>query len=135
MSHLIICDSCKEVKALSRLNAPGTLCLPCAKEFRKVYRQARMKAYGLLHRAIDHGKLSRPDTCELCNTNVSQPRPGNGFIYTSTKTFAHHWNGYDNPLDIWWVCASCNSKLRGPQYHNGSVTKAQARAITAPPVA
>ena len=35
---------------------------------------------------------------------------------------AHHWNGNENPLDLWFVCHSCNKVLP-----NGGLTLEQAR--------
>lgn len=68
-----------------------------------------------VHKAVKEGRLTRPDTCELC--------PARG------RMGGHHYNGYDKPLDVWFICYSCNSQLRG--YHDGSLTKEQARKLIA----
>ena len=78
--------------------------------------KSRWWAYTLVHRAIKAGDLKRPNTCELCGIS-------------KIRIVAHHWNGHQNPYDVWWVCDYCNLKLQGPEYHNGSITKAQARAL------
>src|SRR5688572_20301753 len=38
------------------------------------------------------------------------------------KLVAHHWNGNENPTDLWFVCYSCNKILP-----NGGLTLEQAR--------
>lgn len=67
--------------------------------------------------AIKAGKLTRPDECEICKR---KPK-GNGKV---PPIVAHHWNGYNNPLDIWWICRSCNRFLL---VHDGSMNRKQAR--------
>lgn len=65
--------------------------------------------------ALSHGKLRRAEACELCGDE-------NGYI------IAHHWRGYDDPLDVWWICRSCNTKLIGQ--HNG-ISREEAREYIA----
>lgn len=50
------------------------------------------KAHRKLQWAIESGKMTR-GLCECCGTE---------------KTDAHHWNGYDNPYDVQWLCRSCH---------------------------
>lgn len=38
------------------------------------------------------------DRCELCDKEC--------FVV------GHHWKGYDHPGDLWWICTSCNAKLK-----------------------
>lgn len=73
--------------------------------------QAHMK----VHQAVKEGRLTPSDACELCSSNG--------------KTVGHHYNGWDKPLDVWYICYSCNSQLRG--YHDGSLTQEQARELIA----
>jgi hypothetical protein len=94
----------------------------------------RIKAVAIsakIGKAIKKGEMVRPNTCELCgdkpspiNVNLS-----NGVSFQRSKIVAHHWCGYDHPLDVWHICQRCNSILRGPHFHNGSVTKEEARQI------
>ena len=90
-------------------------CRPCAVKVRKPYEQLRGNAVAEVGKAIKEGRLTRPHTCELCG----------GDHYTQ----AHHWNGYDNPLDVWWLCFSCHGRLRGVIYHIGIFTKEKAWKI------
>lgn len=87
-------------------------------------------------KALSKGQLVRPTCCELCGKEPGYTR----FTRYSPifkrmldvlrpKIVAHHANGYDHPLDVWWICQHCNSKLRGYKYHCGLVTREQARMI------
>lgn len=76
-----------------------------------------MRVYKLVQRAIEEGRLTRADSCEVCNRDVS--------------LVAHHWHGYsdEHATNVWWICHKCNTALRGTEYHNGSVTLEQAREV------
>lgn len=62
----------------------------------------KKRAQGLLKRAVDSGRMTRPETCSECN--------GPGHIH------GHH-HDYSLPLDVTWLCAPCHTaehvKLRG----------------------
>lgn len=85
------------------------------------YHKKQCQASGRVNYAIAMGQLARPDVCELCDR---PPNPG-------TKIVAHHWKGYEGDaiFDVIFICNSCNTTLRGPKYHNGSLTKEQTRRI------
>lgn len=51
--------------------------------------------------AIVSGRLVPPDACPKCGANAKR-RDGVRAIQ------AHHANGYERPLDIVWLCASCH---------------------------
>lgn len=74
------------------------------------------------------GELVKPDVCELCGYDSTRR---NDTTYTHSfqnpRIVAHHWRGYEYPLDVWWICASCNRKLTGR--HDGTLSKEQAREI------
>lgn len=116
MYHLTQCPKCKWMTLVSDLG----MCDNCTQI---VYRNKRSKATILVCQAIATGQLTRPAICELCGQipDSSAKHPIRG----------HHWRGYEDDavLDIWWICVSCNSKLAGPHFHNGSITKAQAREL------
>lgn len=78
-----------------------------------------IKAMYLVNKATMNGSLVRPSTCELCGKSPIKNR--------RTPIHAHHWNGYNNPLDVWWLCKSCNGLLIGEQFHCGKVSKEDAR--------
>lgn len=56
----------------------------------------RTRARGIAKKAIQSGKLVRPDVCPVCTIS---PFPE-----------AHHEN-YENPLDVTWACKTCHGKL------------------------
>ena len=91
--------------------------------------QARAK----VAQAIKEGVLVRPTTCELCGCTKEQweSRHWIRAIGRRFQIMAHHWNGYDNPLDIWWICQKCNTLL--PHKHDGSLTVEEARKIVGEP--
>ena len=64
-----------------------------------------------LNQAVANGTLARLDVCEVCG--VAGP------------TVAHHWNGYERPFDVWWVCRSCNANL--PHDERIALAEAQER--------
>jgi len=57
------------------------------------------KARALLNRAIQSGKVVRPDRCQQCGKK--------GRIH------GHHWHGYDDPFDVIWLCPSCHAAAHG----------------------
>lgn len=78
----------------------------------------RSEAHRLINRSIERGKIKRPDKCEICG---AKQRVWHSFSNDEVIIVAHHWRGYDHPLDVWWVCISCNALLRG--IHDGSLAK------------
>ena len=54
--------------------------------------------------AIQSGKIVRPDHCELCGKPDEKLRDGR------TGLRADHYNGYDRPLDVRFVCVSCDGE-------------------------
>lgn len=78
-------------------------------------------------RYITRSKLSAPSSiCMICDKDVSKlEKEERHTRYRFRKLIAHHWNGYDNPSDVWWICYSCNSTLANR--HDGSLTLEQAR--------
>ena len=73
--------------------------------------KAKSRAMGMVKAAMDRGDLVRPGNCELCDRHEddrateTSPSPWKSIIV------AHHHQGYSRPLDIWWVCQSCNVVL------------------------
>ncbi len=55
------------------------------------------RAWWIVRRAIDEGKLIRPLKCQRCGTSDSIIE-------------AHHWRGYSDEhiLDVQWLCRSCH---------------------------
>lgn len=83
-----------------------------------------LRAHAKIRGLINCGKLIRPNECELCGYKcLSSPR------YWSYRIIAHHYLGYNHPIDIWWICHRCNCSLRGR--HDGSLTQEEARLFVA----
>lgn len=82
------------------------------------YKTKRYLAMSEVARALKDGRLVKPAKCELCDASGS-------------ALVGHHWSGYDGPnaLNVWWICRGDNVVLKGCKYHNGSVSKDEARAI------
>jgi hypothetical protein len=70
--------------------------------------------------AILHGKLIRPNTCEVCGKTIDKKKKetvidiwtGNprDIPYYNPPIVAHHAD-YSKPLDIIWVCRQCHYKI------------------------
>lgn len=92
-------------------------------------------AHMAVSKAIKSGEMTRLEVCQVCGRNPSTDKRWWHGLYdydplsSGTRykmTIAHHWRGYDYPLDVWWVCYSCNRKLR---VHDGSVSLQQAKEV------
>jgi len=71
-------------------------------------RQSQCKA----RQALSHGIISAPRLCEVCGVDPSTAPTEKWHKSNRHKRLvAHHWRGYDFPLDVWWVCYSCNTIL------------------------
>jgi hypothetical protein len=81
-------------------------------------------AHGKVNAAIVKGTLIRPKNCELCGELDHIYRP-TIHKWARHNIIAHHWRGYEYPLDVWWICKSCNRRLHG--CHDGTMTRDEAR--------
>lgn len=114
MCNDLQCPKCSQMTKIG-------YCPACDYDFQAEYFKKQSKATSLVSKAIAAGQLTRPKSCELCESiRLSGLIP---------IIVAHHWNGYDDPLNVWWICRSCNGILGGRKYHNGSVSKEQARQV------
>lgn len=63
----------------------------------------------IAHNAVTHarerGEIIRPKRCEECHKIPRRGRDGR------TQIQAHHHNGYENLLDVRWLCRACHGKL------------------------
>jgi hypothetical protein len=80
-----------------RGHAKGTLSIEDGRK------QAR--AHRAVSKAIQERKLVRPKVCEGCGEE-----PGHD-VGGRSKIVAHHHNGYENQLDVQWLCQRCNIRL------------------------
>lgn len=87
------------------------------------------KAWMLVAHAKNTGALISPAECDLCQVQVAALRlrlskPGREILH------AHHWRGYSEPLDVWWVCPSCHKRLRDRHLaHDGTVSLTEVQAM------
>lgn len=81
MSELTICWECSQFYK-------GDSCSNCLRIFKQ---KARKK----LEKALQYGRMARPDHCENCNT-ICKPQ-------------GHH-NDYSKPLEVEWLCVPCHTK-------------------------
>lgn len=89
---------------------------------RKLYEQP--SADDARRAVFESAKKPSSTICEICGTDVSKIKTEVWHKGTRhNKLIAHHWRGYGHPLDVWWVCYSCNRRLSG---HDGKMTKQQA---------
>ncbi len=109
------CSICSEVFHHSSFDRDFKACTHCAAPLRKDYARLQGWAVQQIGQALKDGQLTRPNICELCGEEE----------YTQ----AHHANGYDNPLDVWWLCLSCHGRLRGMTYHRGLISRGAAWKI------
>jgi len=68
-----------------------------------------------------------PLACYICNVSTAELRQRAKKWWTDVL-IAHHWRGYDYPLDVWWVCPSCHKRLRDCGFeHDGGATLEQVK--------
>ena len=98
---------------------------------KKLHYKMQKIAVREIRKAIEKGEIVRPKVCDLCGKVPTEQKIKciDGRVLLKTGFMAHHYNGYENQLDVWWVCHSCNSKMRGEKFHNGSMSKDDVRKI------
>ena len=67
------------------------------KEYKKKNPPGGSKAWNAVSRALKRGDLKK-EPCVVCG---------------DPNVHAHHPNGYDNPLDVMWMCRSCHQREEG----------------------
>lgn len=123
------CSRCGEVKPLTHFHSKSGRCITCKKEIdstrkdRLAYRpdsnwgesaRARKRRWAAAHRnpikdlarravraAIERGDLIRPQHCSTCGNESTRIDGVSGIQ-------AHHHLGYENQLDVKWLCAKCH---------------------------
>ena len=62
------------------------------------YRDDPIKRHArdVLRYAVSSGRVKKPSTCQDCNS--------------STLLEGHHPRGYEDPLDVEWLCKRCHGK-------------------------
>lgn len=75
-----------------------------ARKYRVKYPE-KHRAKSLLNRAVNRGDMKKPMRCTLCNKIPIQRSDGRSGLQ------GHHHNGYENPLDVIWLCVKCHVDL------------------------
>lgn len=79
--------------------------------------RTKSSAMKLVQMAIESGELTRTDQCEICTKKPTD--------HKVPAIVGHHWNGYEDALNVWFVCRSCNRFLANK--HDGSLDLTQAK--------
>lgn len=79
--------------------------------------RTRSSAMKLVELAVKDGEMVRPEKCEVCTSKPADCK--------TQSIVGHHHNGYDDALNVWFVCRSCNRFLA--HKHDGSLTKEEAK--------
>lgn len=58
----------------------------------------KKRAHQQLRDAVRHGHIQKPSACEECRCNVEK-----------AKLCGHHFQGYESPLTVKWLCHSCHA--------------------------
>lgn len=130
--YLRTCNQCQSETPLGYFYEELGLCRGCGLGIKLEYQKLQCKATTLVNKAIAAGQLIRPDTCEICGEAPKRtPRQIQNPHWTRPGIVGHHWRGYEGDaiLDLMWICVSCNSKLSGPCFHNGSISKEESREL------
>lgn len=69
------------------------------------------KATARVNKAIKAGALVRPESCELCDRSKPVSKNVTYGWQRESIIVAHHFKGYGSPLEVWWICQSCNVLL------------------------
>ena len=64
---------------------------------RRIGYRFKDSARSALHDAVRRGLISRPAECSECHS-------------TERKIHGHHHRGYDNALDVEWLCSACHGR-------------------------
>jgi hypothetical protein len=124
-----VCTKCKQTKPVSEFYAGKRgvrfQCKECEKSASKLYyynntdkviarvdryrkengrkrkpgTPEQVRAYRMVKIAIKDGILVKPDECELCGKE--------------SHLHGHHWDGYNNPLKVIWLCPTCHHMAHG----------------------
>lgn len=76
------------------------------------YNPVKNAAHCAVRYALRMGYLIRPDICSVCWGKGKLPSDGRSSIE------AHHHNGYENKLDVIWLCIQCHAATE--RNHHGS---------------
>lgn len=78
---------------------------------------AKSEAMAVYQTALRNKIITRLGVCEICGSEEDSG--------CRAKIRGHHWKGYDYPVEVWWVCPTCNVYL---DRHDGSLTINEAKS-------
>lgn len=109
------CTVCGEAKPVHCYHSNGHTirgrCKDCYSETRKQQswsdrknkyksrNQVKERARVVVRDGVRYGKIDKPSTCPQCGKET-----------TDKDMHGHHTNGYENKLDISWLCRWCHAK-------------------------
>ena len=105
---------CKSCTAIADKNRPRWEYVPSSNWTESARRRKREwasrnrnpskdRARSAVRRAIENGRIARPESCSACSGKVRR-------IDGRAAIQAHHHKGYENPLDVQWLCPKCHRK-------------------------
>lgn len=74
----------------------------------------KTKARAKLKYAVSSGKITRPSSCEICN---------------STEHIHGHHDDYSKPLDVRWVCRKCHLAIHNKSRKEHPILSAKAAEV------
>jgi hypothetical protein len=77
--------------------------------------QVKHRAHRAVWKALANGKLIRPQSCAKCGK--------------AGPVQSHHHNGYENRLDVQWLCQSCHCSVHGHTLRPGAKRSGDRRPI------
>lgn len=90
--------------------------MPARKNLPTEEKDRRNKARFALSLAVRNGVIKRARRCQTCgHTGLTEATRQNPIV-------GHHWNGYNQPLDVLWCCRSCNAIMIDDKFHKGLFT-------------
>jgi hypothetical protein len=133
------CTHCQQTKESSEFPPNRYRCKDCFAKYRaekylknrdKVIKQAKEWATNHIEKVREANRKWRSNNLDKIRAHQTVARmkrrgeivPDKCFVCGCEEVEAHHYNGYDNRLDIVWLCRSCHKDVhRG--YKKGFNTK------------
>jgi hypothetical protein len=71
---------------------------------RRIVDPKKRKSQNILRGKVRQGFIEKPFNCSCCGEKTEK-----------SKLAGHHFNGYENPLDVVWLCSYCHHKAHKQQ--------------------
>jgi len=91
-------SECRDCKKKYRQENKGKLLIAQKERRKKQFKELspKRKAWNALYYALRTGKISKPETCEICGSN---------------ENIQGHHADYNKPFDVIWCCQKCHVEL------------------------